>query len=163
MLDTLIDSVKGQVIGAITEKTGLDVDQAQRSIPVAKESVTEGVTAAITGGNVGGILDMLKSAAGSGGTGNLIQNTVYKGIAAQFISKVTSALGIPESMAQQVASVALPMILSKLGGAAQSAGDSDEIDQRSVLEAMGLDAGSLLGKAGGELGKKLGGLGGLFK
>ena len=163
MLDSLIDSVKGQVIGAIAEKTSLDVDQAQKTVPAAKESINEGVTNAIAGGNVSGILDMLKSAAGSGGAGDLAQNTVYKGIAAKFINKVTGALGIPESMAEQVSSVALPMIMSKIGGAAKSAGDTDEIDKSSAMEALGLDAGSLLGKAGGELGKKLGGLGGMFK
>ena len=53
-------------------------------------------------------------------------------------------------------------------GAAQAAGDTDEIDQSSVMDALGLDGGSLLSKAAGSiLGEKAGGiagaLGGLFK
>lgn len=163
MLDALLDSVKGQVIGAIAEKTGLNVQQAEQAVPVAKDSISEGVTSAIAGGNVSGILDMLKGATGSGGAGDLMQNMVYKGIAASFINKLTSAIGIPESMAQQVSSIALPMIMSKIGGAAKEAGDTDEIDKSSVMSALGLDAGSLIDKATGGLGKKLGGLGGLFK
>lgn len=166
MLDSIIDGIKGQVVSTITEKTGLDAGQAEQTIPLAKESITEGITSAVSGGNVGGILDMVKSATGGGDQGGgLLQNMVYKGIAGNFISKVTSSLGIPESMASTVSSLALPTIMNKLGGATQAAGDTDEIDQGSLMSVMGLDAGSLLGKAGDMLGggdKKGGGLGGML-
>ena len=171
MLDSLLDGIKGQVMSTLAEKTGLDAGQAEQALPLAKDSITDGLTSAISGGNVGGILDMLKGATGGGGGGGaagLMQNMVYKGIAGNFISKLTSKLGVPESMASTVSSLALPMILSKIGGAAQAEGDTDEIDQSSVMSALGLDAGGLLGKAGDLLGggKKggLGGaLGGMFK
>jgi len=42
MLDSIMDAVKGQVVSAITEKTGLDIGQAEQALPLAQESVTEG-------------------------------------------------------------------------------------------------------------------------
>lgn len=161
MLDSILDGLKGQVATTLVEKTGLDLGQAEQAIPVAKESITDGLTSAISGGNVGGILDMLKGATG-GDAGGLMQNMVYKGIAGNFISKATSALGISEGVATSVSSLALPMILNKIGGAAQQAGDTDEIDQSSVMSALGLDAGGLMGKAKDLLGGGGGGLGSLL-
>jgi len=166
MLDSIMDMAKGQLLSTITEKTGLDVGQAEQALPLAQESITEGITGAISGGNVDGILGMLTSAVGGGGGGGLVENMVYKGIAGNFISKITSTLGVGEGMASTLSGVALPMIMSKIGGATQAAGDTDGIDQDSVMSALGLDAGSLLGglagggAAGDLLGKAAGMLGG---
>jgi len=161
-----MDMAKGQLLSTITEKTGLDMGQAEQALPLAQESITEGITGAISGGNVDGILGMLTSAVGGGGGGGLVENMVYKGIAGNFISKITSTLGVGEGMAGTLSGVALPMIMEKIGGATQAAGDTDGIDQDSVMSALGLDAGSLLsglaggGAAGDLLGKAAGMLGG---
>ena len=122
-------------------------------------------TSAIAGGNVSGILDMLKGAVGGGssaggGLAGMAQNMVYKSIAGNFISKATSQLGLSEGVASSVSGLALPMIMEKIGGAAVAAGDTDEIDEGSVMSAMGLDAGGLMGKAKDLLGGS--GLGNLF-
>lgn len=148
MLDSIMDAVKGQVVSAIAEKTGLPIGQAEQALPIAKDSITDGIMGAVSGGNVEGILGMLTSAVGgtdSTGGGGLVQNMVYKGIAGSFISNLTSKLGISEGIASTLSSVALPMIMNKIGGATQAAGDTDGIDASSMMSALGLDAGSLLG------------------
>ena len=157
MLDSLINAAKGQLVSHLTQQTGLQPEQAEQSVPLAKDSITEGLTSAVSGGNIGGILDMVRGASGSAGAGaagagSLMQNTVYQGIAGNFINKLTSKLGIPASMAQTVSSYALPFLLSKLAGQTRAAGDTDDIDQGSLLSTLGLDAGGLLGKAGDLLG-----------
>jgi len=150
MLDSILDAVKGQVTSTIAEKTGLDIGQAEQTIPLAGESITEGITGAISGGNVDGILGMLKSATGGGdGGGGLMQNMLYKGIAGSFVSKITSSLGLSEGVAGSISSLALPMIMNKISGATQAAGDTDDIDAGSMMSALGLDAGGLLGSLGG--------------
>ena len=164
MLDSLFDSVKGQLVSKLTEQTGLGAAQAEQAAPLAKESITEGITGAISGGNIGGILDMVKGATGSA-TGGVLQNAVYTTIAGNFVSKLTAKLGIPASMAQKVSSFALPFLLSKLGGKTQEAGDTDDIDEGSLLSTLGLDAGGVLGSLlGGDKGdgKDGGGLGGML-
>ena len=175
MLDSIMSAVKGQVVSQIAAKTGLNVGQAEQTIPLAKQSVTEGLTSAVTSGNVDGILGMLKSAtSGASGGGDLMSNMVYKGIAGNFIGKLTSSLGLGDGVASTISSVALPMIMSKLGSATQSAGDSDGIDASSLMGVLGMDAGGLLGNASKLLGGNdgggsggggglLGGLGGMLK
>jgi uncharacterized protein YidB (DUF937 family) len=167
MLDNLLEGIKGQLATTIAEKAGLSLGQAEAAVPVAKDSIIEGVMGAVSGGNVGGVLDMLKSAT-SGNSGGLVENMVYKSIAGNFINNITSKLGLSEGIASTVSSLALPMIMEKIGGAAKAAGDTNEIDKSSVMNALGLDTGSLLNKAAGSiLGDKAGGiagaLGGLFK
>jgi len=156
-----MDAVKGQVVSAVAEKTGLGAEQAEQALPLAKESITEGIMGAVSGGNVDGILGMLTSAVGGTddtGGGGLLQNMVYKGIAGNFMSKVTSSLGVSDGIAGTLSSVALPMIMSKIGGATQAAGDTDGIDAGSMMSALGLDSGSLLGglAGGGAAGDMLG-------
>lgn len=165
MLDSIINAVKGQVVSTLTEQTGLGAGQAEQAVPLAQDSISEGITSAMGGGNLGGILDMVKTAAGGGATagspGGLMQNMVYQNIATNFIGKLTTKLGIPTGVAEQVSAFALPMIMGKLAGKTQEAGDTDDIDQGSLLSTLGLDAGGVLGKASDMLGggKASGGLG----
>lgn len=161
MLDSILDAVKGQVVSTIAEKTGLGASQAEQTIPLAGESITEGLMGAVTGGNMDGILGMLQGAVGgnAGGNAGLMSNPLVKGIAGNFIGKMTNSLGLDEGIAGTISSLAIPMIMSKIGGAAQAHGDTDGIDAESVMGALGLDAGDLLsslaggGAAGDLLGK----------
>lgn len=160
MLDSILDAVKGQVVGAIAEKTGLATDKAEQTIPLAGESITEGIMGAVSGGNMDGILGMLQGAVSGGGSGGggLMDNPIVKGIAGNFIGKLTGSLGMDNGIAGTISSLALPMIMSKIGGAAQAHGDTDGIDAGSVMGALGLDAGDLLGglAGGGAAGDLLG-------
>ena len=166
MLDSLMDGIKGQVVSTLKEKTGLDGGQAEQAVPMAKDSITEGITSAMAGGNMSGILSMFSGGGSNGGGGGLMENMVYKSIAGNFINKLTSKLGIPESMASTVSSFALPMIMDKIKGKA-SDGDG-KVSQSGLMSTLGLDAGSLTdglkdkagdmlkGKLGGGLGKMFG-------
>ncbi len=160
MLDSLLDGIKGQVVDTLKEKTGLDGGQAEQAVPLAKDSITEGLTSAMAGGNISGIMGMFGG--GDGGGGGLMENMVYKGIAGNFINKLTSKLGIPESMASTVSGFALPMIMDKIKGKASDA--DGNVSQSGLMDTLGLDAGSLTDglkdKAGDMLKDKLGGLGG---
>lgn len=165
MLDSIMDAVKGQVTSAISEKTGLDLGQAEQALPIAQESIMEGVMGAVSGGNVDGILGMLTSAVGGGSSeagGGLMQNMLYKGIAGSFVSNLTSKLGLSEGIAGTLSSVALPMIMSKIGGATQAAGDTDGIDAGSMMSALGIDGGGLLSGLAGLAGGAEGGAGDLL-
>ncbi len=157
MLDQLLDAAKGQVIGAITEKTGLGADQAESAFPLAKESITSGLTEAVSGGDISGIMGMF-----SGG-GDMANNGVFSSISNNFVGSLVSKLGVPESMAGMVSSAALPMIMDKIKGSASN--DSGEVTQDGI---MGLLGGSdsmidmVKDKAMDAVKDKLGGLGNLL-
>ena len=159
MLDALMSGLKDQATSALTAETGLDASQAQAALPLAQESIKEGLMGAATGGNLGGITDLLKAAGGGGGVAGLAQNAVYGSIATKFLGKLTSSLGLGEGIAQKVSSVALPMILGKLGSQATKDGGGS-LDLGAIASMVGGGAaggaGDLLGKAGGMLGGLMG-------
>jgi len=159
MLDSLMDGIKGQVVDTLKEKTGLDAGQAEQAVPLAKDSIVEGLTGAVSGGDLSGVMSMFS---GGGSGGGMMENMVYKGIANNFINKLTSQIGIPASMASTVSSFALPMIMDKIKGGASN--DSGEVDQAGLMSMLGGGGGladGLKDQAANMLKDKLGGLGGL--
>lgn len=66
MLDSLLDGLKGQVAGAIAEKAGIDLGQAEQAVPLAGESIKEGIMGAVSEGNAGDIMGMFSGLAGGG-------------------------------------------------------------------------------------------------
>ncbi|MEM6319793.1 MAG: DUF937 domain-containing protein [Bacteroidota bacterium] len=195
MLDSLLDGMKGQVASALAEKTGINMGQAEQAVPLAGESIKEGIMGAVTKGNTDDVMIMFSSligggggggamgalaglaGGGGGGVGGMMKNMVFSGIAQNFVGKLTSKLGIPAGIANSVSSMALPMIMGKIGGAAQSATPGDGIDAAGLMKVLG-GGGGALGALGGLMGgggadsavdaakdalkDKLGGLGGLL-
>lgn len=195
MLDSLLDGMKGQVASALAEKAGIDLGQAEQAVPLAGESIKEGIMGAVTGGNSGDVMSMLSgltgggggggamgalaglAGGGSGGAGGMMKNMVFQGIAQNFIGKLTSQLGIPAGIASTVSSMALPMIMGKISGAANDASEGEGINAAGLMKVLsggGGAAGLLGGLMGGggadsavdaakdALKGKLGGLGNLF-
>ena len=180
MLDSLLDGIKGQVAGAIAEKAGIDRRQAEQAVPLAGESIKEGVMGAVTSGKVGDVMNLLSGLSGEGaaaggaasmlsglvGGGGMMKNMVFQGIANNFVGKLTSKLGLPASIASTVSSMALPMIMNKIKGAASN--DAGEVNPAGLMKTLGLDPGVLLsdgadalkGQAMDAAEDKLGGLGG---
>ncbi|MBC5993759.1 hypothetical protein [Pontibacter cellulosilyticus] len=145
MLDNIIDQVKGQLTGELQNKFHLQPDAANRSVDLAKDNLLHEVKNRATSGDVGGAMNMLKGDAGGSGVNSMIS---------KYVTDLTSKVGIPENIAQQVAPFAINFIIQKVSGKMAS----DNLGQSDIL-------GSLVGGSiKDSLGKGLGGkLGGLFK
>ncbi len=159
MLDALISGLKDQALGALTGEAGITAQQAEQALPLAKDSITEGLMGAATSGNFNGISEMLKMATGGGGVAGLAKNAVYASIASKLVGKLTSSLGLGDGIGTKVAAVVLPMILGKLGGQVTKDGGS-AMDLGAITSMLGGGAASgaagLAGKAAGMLGGLLG-------
>jgi len=149
MLDSLLDGMKGQVASAIAEKAGIDMGQAEQAVPLAGESIKEGIMGAVTGGDSAGVMSMLSGLTGGGG-GGMMQNMVFSGIAQNFIGKLTG-MGLPSGIASTISSMALPMIMGKIGGAADEASEGEGINAAGLMKVMG-GGGGALGALGGLMG-----------
>lgn len=169
MLDSLLDGMKGQVAGALAEKAGLDLGQAEKAVPLAGDSIKEGIMGAVTGGNSGDVMSMLSSftggggggamgalagltGGGGGGVGGMMKNMVFAGIAKNFVGKLTSQLGIPSGIANTVSTMALPMIIGKISGAANDASEGEGINAAGLMKVLGGGGGAM-----GALGSLMGG------
>jgi hypothetical protein len=149
MIQDLVNSMKGELTGMLTQKTGLTPDKAGASVDIAKDSIANGLKNELTGGNISGLMGLLKGGSTSG-------NPIVTNLVNQYAGSLIAKLGLPESVSKQVATFAVPFILSKIQG--RTAGKSDT-DIAGMLGGDLGGVGDLLKKGVGGLG---GGLGGLF-
>ncbi len=143
MLDSLLDGMKGQIASALAEKAGLDMGQAEQAVPVAGESIKEGIMGAVSDGDVSGVMSMFSG-------DDMQSSSIFQKIASIFTGKL-GALGIGGGSA--VSALALPMILNKIKGAAS--GEGGQMDASGLMSVLGGGAG-----AGGIMGAVTGALGG---
>ena len=157
MLDKIMESMGGGIAEQIAGKAGVSADQAKAMLPLAQESLQEGLMEQVTGGNVSGLLGMFQGATGGGG--GLMSNGIFGGIKAMFMKKIMTNMGLPESVAGLAAGTGMASMVSGLAGKIQQDGDTDEIDAGSLMNVLGVggDAGGMLGKAAGMLGGLTGG------
>jgi hypothetical protein len=135
MLDKIIEMVSGDALNAMTEKAGVSMDQAKQMLPLAGDSLQEGLIPQVTGGNVDGVLGMFRSFKGGG----LESNDIFGSIKNLFMKKVMTSMGLPESIAGLVATSGMTSIIGNLAGKIQADGDTDNIDAGSLMNVLGGD------------------------
>jgi len=157
MLDKIMEQLGGGVAEQIAGKAGISLDQAKGMLPMAQESLQEGLMSQVTGGNVSGLLGMFQGATGGGG--GLTDNPIFGGIKAMFMKKVMTNMGLPESVAGLAAGSGMSSLIGGLAGKMSAHGDTDGIDAGSLMGVLGIggDSGGMLGKAAGMLGGLTGG------
>ena len=155
MLDKIMDMVGGDAISAMTEKAGISTDQAKGMLPLAGESLKEGLMSQVTGGNIDGLLGMFQSVTGGG----LENNGIFGSIKNMFMKKVMTSMGLPESVAGLVAGSGMGSIIGSLAGKMKEHGDTDDIDAGSLMGVLGGDSGGMLGNIAGMKDAAMGKLG----
>ncbi len=132
MLDKLFESFGGDVVNDIAEKAGIPVDQAKSILPVAQESIQEGLMKEVTGGNISGILGMFNSGSG------MSSNPIFGGIKQMFMANMMSKLGLPSGVATMISGFGLENIMGKLGGVL---GGGGEVTEDGIMDKLGLGGG----------------------
>ncbi len=132
MLDKLFESFGGDVVNDIAAKAGIPVEQAKSILPVAQESIQEGLMKEVTGGNVAGILGMFNSGSGMG------SNPIFGGIKQMFMANMMSKLGLPSGVATMISGFGLENIMGKLGGIL---GDGGEVSESGLMDKLGMGGG----------------------
>ena len=149
MLDQLIQMATQQLGQQFVENPDVPNDQfdVNQVAQTAGSSIFETIAGQISGGNIGGITEML-SGQQTGGN-----NPLVSGIATNVVNALVQKSGLNPQLAQTIASVAVPFVMNmfnKQAGAAQSGG----------MDIGGLISGALSGGGGNQGGGGL--LGGLL-
>src|SRR5690554_5363436 len=146
MVSTLIKNISLDELAAVTEKFGLNQEVASKAVDATSDSLPNGVCAAITTGNLDGLLSMFNS------SGNATEKHTFQSLASRLSGDYIQKLGLDPETATQISQYVLPVVLAKistmLGGT---------VDKDSLANALG--KGGILSKAG----DLLGGLGNIFK
>lgn len=147
MLDKIMEMVGGQALESITSKAGISMDQAKQMLPLAQDSLQDGLMSQITGGNVDNLIGMFNSAGGDG----LMNNPIFSGIKSMFMKKIMTSIGLPESVAGLAAGSGMGSIIGSISGLLKQDGDNDDINVSNIMNVLGG------GGAAGVLGSLLGG------
>lgn len=159
MLDKIMEIVGGDALNEITSKAGISMDQAKEMLPLAQNSLQEGLMSQLTSGNTDGLLGMFNSVAGGG----LESNGIFGSIKGLFMQKVMSSMGLPESVAGLAAGSGLTSIIGGLTGMLKEDGDNNDIDASNIMNVLGGgDAGGVLGSLLGAATSGAGGVGDLL-
>lgn len=161
MLDQLFSTIGGDVVSSLTEKAGITSDQAQQVLPIAQESLQDGLMKEVTGGNISGILGMF-----NGGESALGGNPIFDGIKQTMMANVMTKMGLPQPVAALVAGSGMTSVVGKLGGLL--GGDDGQVSEDSLMSKLNLGGGTdglmdaakniAQDKLGGTLGNIAGGL-----
>ncbi|MEN8928348.1 MAG: hypothetical protein ABF258_03340 [Flavobacteriales bacterium] len=157
MIDDIINSLKGELGGSLMEKFGLDNSQKDQAMDITKETITEKISGAASGGGISGIMNLFSS-----NDNDEEGNSMLEDITSSLSGKFSSQLGVDSEKSGGITSMIMDKVTSmfgdKLGG------------NFAIGDLLGMIGGDKLGgitdmlgggKSGG-LGGMLGKLGGLF-
>lgn len=145
MLESLINSVKGQLTGELQNKFDLQPDTANKSVDLAKENLTDGLKKEASSGDFSGIMDILKGNKGA------TEHPAMNSMIGNYVNDLSTKLGIPEQVAKQVGPYAMSFLMNKFSGKVQNEG-------MSKAGILGMLGGGLTDNVTKGLGNKLGGL-----
>ncbi len=126
MLETIFNSIGGNVVNTIAEKAGVSVDQAKEMLPIAQETVENGFMEQVTNGNVSGITSLFNSS-----EANFEENSIFSGIKTALVSNIMSKMGLPESVAGIAAKSCIGNVISELSGITKD--ESGSVTEQGVL------------------------------
>jgi hypothetical protein len=137
MIENIINTIKGQLTGELQSKFNLPPDTADKSVDLARDNVMTEVKQRAGSGDMGGLLDVFKGNKAPG------ESSATNSIINKYVGDLTSKLGVPAGVANQVAPFVINFIMQKIQGQA-SAGNLNETDLLG-----GLMGGGLKDKLGG--------------
>lgn len=152
MLDSILNSAKGELLNQLGSKFNLNPDQAGKTVDAAKKSVTDGLLKEVTSGNVSGLVNLFN------GKSSVTGNPIVNGIAQQLVTSLVQKVGLNQQMAGTVSNFIVPFIVSKISGSKQGGGfGADDITSmlgggvgEKIKSALGGDVGGALGKLFGK-------------
>ncbi len=155
MLDKIMEMAGGDALKQITDHAGVTPEQAKEMLPMAQESIQEGLTSQLTSGNTEGLLGMFNSV----GSGGLANNGMFGNIKNLFMQKIMGKMGLPSSVAGIAAGAGMGSMIGSITGMLKSDGDNDDISTDNIMSVLGGGgAAGMLGKLAGNAGGALGGL-----
>lgn len=151
MFDKIMEAVGGDALSQITSQAGVTPEQAKEMMPLAQESLQEGITSQLTSGNTDGLLGMFNSAGGGG----LMSNGIFGTIKGLFMQKIMTKMGLPSSVAGLAAGAGMGSMIGGISNMLKADGDNDDISSTNIMNVLGG------GGAAGMLGGLMGGAGAL--
>ncbi|MDB4088516.1 hypothetical protein N9544_02720 [Flavobacteriales bacterium] len=147
MIDDIINSLKGELGGSLMEKFGLDSNQKDQAMDITKETITDKISEATSGGGLSGIMNLFSS-----NDNDEEGNSMLEGITSTLSSKFSSQLGVDSEKSGGITSMIMEKVTSMFGD--KLGGNFEVTDLLGIIgggKSAGL--GGMLGKLTGLFGK----------
>lgn len=151
MLDSIINLVKEQVVGAVNENADIPDDQKGAVAESTESALLSGLAQYMTPDNISAITNLFS---GGGNSGN---SQITNGVEGSVISELAEKIGLDKNVASSIASSIVPAVMGMMASKTQ---DDNEPDF-NIESILGAFTGGNKG-GGSPLGGLLGALGGLF-
>ncbi|EGK02023.1 DUF937 domain-containing protein [Dysgonomonas gadei] len=145
MLDGIIDLVKDQALGAITNNAGVPADKKEAAVETTTSAVVNGLKDQLTPDNLSNILGIF-----SGGSAS--NSNLTSGLQSSVVSALSEKVGLSPAVANSIASTVIPAIMGLISKKHNDSNDSFSLE--SLVESVtGKQGGGILGTLGGLFGK----------
>ncbi len=126
MIKNLINEALSANGTAMLDDLGLSSDKQDKAIDLAKDSVLGGLTQSFQSGNIG---EITKAFSG-GSSSSLVQSII-----STYGSRLTSKLGLNESLAKTISTTIIPMVFNYIGKKEDAPTESNE-DVKGLLSDL---------------------------
>ncbi len=157
MIDQLINVAKSTLGTKLNNEAGLNENEVEKTMDVAKESVFDGLKQEALGGNLTGILNLF-----NGKEQVSTSNSIVSTISNLFVSKAAEQLGFGADKATMICNIVIPFIMEKFSNKDETGEAKDEAGLMSMLGLNADDAISGLLSSFTKGGDSKSILGGLF-
>lgn len=143
MLDSILDTVKGEIGDTIKSKFGLDSTQTDGVFSIAGETISDTIAKESAGGaGVDGLLNLFSS-----DTNDAKGNDMLGSLASSLVGQFSSKLGIGEEKSSGIADMLLSKVTSLIGN--KLGGNLDVSSLLSLVGGKSEGLGGMIGKIGG--------------
>ncbi len=156
MFEQLLELVKGQSTEAIINNPDVPNEHNEAVMQEATSSITSTLQGMLSGGG-NGTAQVLNLFSNQNAGADVSNHPVAQSMSSNLVSSLMSKFGIGGQQASGIASMLLPMVLSKLVGGANNsnAGGAGGLNIQSIFNSLsggktsGMDIGSLVSQFGG--------------
>lgn len=145
MLDGIIDLVKDQVLGAITNNADVPADKKDAAVETTTSAVVDGLKDQLTPDNLSNVLGMFSGSSANG-------NNLASGLQSSVVSALSEKVGLSPSIANSIASTVIPAIMGLIANKNDDPNDSFNLESL-VKSVTGKKGGGILGTLGSLFGK----------
>lgn len=146
MIDQMMGLLKSEVGSQILEKTNVGSDKLGGIFSVIGDVASKEVSGKMLGGDLSSVMNLFSNKANNS-SANSLQNSISTGVVSNLISK----LGLSESIANTIATIAVPALIGLITKKNSETPDDDASPLTELFGGGGSDIGGAVGNILGKL------------
>jgi len=145
MLDSIINLVKDEALGAISDNAGVPAEKKDAAVETTTSTIVDELKNQLTGGNISNVMNLFGSSSGS-------SNTLTNSLQSSVVSALSQKVGLSPAVANSIASAVIPAIMGLISK--KHSDPNDSFDLGSLVKSFTDNSkGGLLGALGSIFGK----------